>query len=225
VGLLTAERHEVFGTSRSEQDVAVGHGPHGDVRHERMSLGRRNGDRDRVRPRERRTAVGMGQTTWRRRGDDRDEARLGEAARPGAEHARRKAGLRDDEARSLRWVGEDAVADGRERDIAERPLAVPALEPVGPLDPIRPGDRVARGLQQADEPGDAGEPVTRAAGSVCGGEMADDDLGVPLREAARLERAERLVPRHEGDPKGSTSADRVSDPRRGVRLHDPHTIL
>ena len=100
VGLRAAERHEVLGTRLPEQDVAVRHGAHGDVRDERASVRRGNGDRDRVRPRERRTALGMRQAPRRRRRDDRDEARVGETPSPRAEHARRKARLRDRRARA-----------------------------------------------------------------------------------------------------------------------------
>ena len=94
VGLRAAERNEVLRTRVTEEDVAVRHRAHGDVRHERASVRRGNGDRDRVRPRERRTALGMRQAPRRRRCDDRDEACVGEAPSPRAEHARRKARLR-----------------------------------------------------------------------------------------------------------------------------------
>ena len=115
---------------------------HRHVGDDRLPVTRRDRDRERVRAGERRAAIRVRQSARRRRGQRRDEAAVGEPSRPVAEHAGREAAARDDDARALGRIGERGAHDLLEHEVAERSVAVPALEALLRLDQQRPSGRI-----------------------------------------------------------------------------------
>ena len=78
---VPAERREVVLGRAAGEHVAVGEVPHRDVGDDRAAVGRRDRDRERVRPGQLRPAVGMAEPARRGRGERGDEARLRPACR------------------------------------------------------------------------------------------------------------------------------------------------
>jgi hypothetical protein len=138
----------------------------------------------------------------RRRRDHRHEAFPGEPASPRAENARGEAPLTDNEPRAGRWIHEQGFADRIEREVPERPAAVPALEALTPLEPLGLPGGVEGGAQQSLEPGNTPEPVSMLAGGVGLHEVADDDRGIPWVEPAGLESRRSVRSEHGFDPIG-----------------------
>ncbi len=107
---------------------------------------------------ERFAPLGVRQPCRGSRRDCRAEASLGQPSHPVAEHAGRERRLGDDHARLLGRRGELRVTDRGQRQIANRPAPVPALEAGGRLDAFQPRPGIEVG--QRREPLDAGEAVT-----------------------------------------------------------------
>src|SRR5260221_5925535 len=91
VGLLAAERHELFGPSLSAQYVAMRDSAHGDVGHDRPPVTRGNRDRQRIRARQGWTSVRMWQPPRGGRSENRHEPTAGQPPRPVAECPGREA--------------------------------------------------------------------------------------------------------------------------------------
>src|SRR5206468_156393 len=120
-----------------------------------------DGNRERVRSRQLRPSGGRREAPRRRRRQGRDETALGELAHPVAEHPGREGPPRDDQPRVLRTVHERGLDDGRQGQIAERAVAVPALVLV--LVHLPPRARLRIDVREGLEPVDAREPVTGLA--------------------------------------------------------------
>ena len=181
VRLLPAEGHELLGRGVSRQHVAVGDLPHRDVSHQRAPVGARDGDRDRVRPRERRAAVRGGEPRRRRGGQGRHEPRLRKPAGPVPEDTGREAVRGDDDARPLGRRLELAANDRVERQVPERAVALPALVAGLREQPLRL--RLRAQVRQGREPVHAGEAVSRAPSRLRVQEVAGENLGRILAEA------------------------------------------
>ena len=127
VRMLAAERDELVLGRCTRENVSVRHAPHRDVTDDRPAVRARNRDRERVRPRELRTTVGMAESWGRRGGQDGDETAARQpvvpssrAPRSGSSRARRSAAPPPADPR----VG---LADRGQRQVAECAAALPAL--------------------------------------------------------------------------------------------------
>ena len=89
-----AEGDELLGLRAAGDHVAVRDGAHRDIRDERLAVARGDRDRERVRPRQRRSAAGWRQASRRGGGEDGDEPPGREVPRPAAERAGREAARR-----------------------------------------------------------------------------------------------------------------------------------
>ena len=85
--------------------------------------------------------------------------------------------------RALGRIGQLRIADRRERQVADRPLAVPALEAGLGDDP----SGASGGIEPFEprQPVDPGEAVPELAAPLCVEEVVCEHAGVPLREAER----------------------------------------
>ena len=128
MGLLAAERHEVVLGRLAREHGAVGDTTHRDVADDRAPVRARNADREWIRAGERRAAVWVRESRRGGRGQRGDQAATREPPHPVAQHPRRKAVRRNDDARPLGRVGELGIADRGQRQVAQGAVAVPALE-------------------------------------------------------------------------------------------------
>jgi hypothetical protein len=109
------------------------------------------------------------------------------------EHPGGEAALGDDHARVLRRIRELRVDDRRKRQVAERPLAAPALVARLGDEPPRLRGRVE--AWQRGEPLDAREPMTRLSAPLGVEEVVGEDVGVADAEAEPPQAVEELVGR------------------------------
>jgi hypothetical protein len=129
----------------------------------------------------------MAEAQRRGRGERGDEPALGELPRPVAENARRKGLRSDDEARVRRRRCELGLDDRRERQVAQRAPAFPALvalvreNPLGPCFGIELGER--------REPVDPRRAVAGAPAEIGVGEVVGQDPRLALAEPERAQAA------------------------------------
>jgi hypothetical protein len=174
---------------RARDHVSVGDPTHGDVRDERTSVRARHRDRERIRPGERRSAVGVREAGRRRGRQGRDEPTVGEPPHPVTEEPCREAAGGDDHPRTVRRFAELRLDDSRKREVADGAVSVPVLVPELGEDAKRLRVRVQ--ILQGAEPGDAGDAVARPAAAVGVLEVVGEETGVFVGEAERDEIVER----------------------------------
>jgi hypothetical protein len=95
--------------------------------------------------------------------------------------------VRDDEPRVLRRSGQLRLDDGRERQVAERAAALPALVALVRDDPLRPRGRVQVGERR--QPVDAREAVALLATRLGVEEVVGEDTRIALVESERPQAA------------------------------------
>ncbi len=170
---LAAERHQLVLGRAADEHVAGRDRSHRDVRDHGRAVARGNRDREGVRPCERRAAFRMGEALRRGRREGRDEPALRKPSHPVPEGTGGEATPRDDDARALGRIRKRRAHDRLEHEVAQRAVAVPALETPLRLDEQRPCARVEL---EAGEPLDADEAVARLASPLSVGEVRDQDL-------------------------------------------------
>ena len=165
----------------------------------------------------------MRQPRRRRRRQRGDEPALGEPADVPAEHPGREAVRGDDDARVLWRRRELRLRDRRQRQVAERTVAVPALVAGLGVDALRL--RVRPEVGQRLEPVDPGEAVPELPARLGIEEVGGERGGVGVGEAERRDPffRRRTPPsrpdgragaEHERDPEQRGRVDRVPTPGR-----------
>ena len=131
----------------------------------------------------------MRKATGRRRRERGYEPALGQATDPVPEDAAREAAPRDHDARALRRMVERRTHDLLEHEVAERPVAVPALEALLGLDEHGTGGRID---VDGREPLDPREAVPSLATPLRVCEVSDESVRVRRFQAERDQTPPRL---------------------------------
>ncbi len=131
----------------------------------------------------------MLEPTGRGRGEGGDEAALGQAAHPVAEHPGRERPARHDDPGPRGRIGELCLDDRVQREVAERSVAVPALVSGLGEHPQRPGGGVE--LRPALEPFEPSQAVAGATRVLGVEEVVGDHAGVLGGESERGEPPKR----------------------------------
>src|SRR6185437_13318176 len=140
----------------------------------------------------------------RRRGEHRDEPRVGEPAHVVPEHPGRERPLADDEPRMHRRALELGAHHPPEDEVPDGATTVPALEPLLALDQRRLGRRVV--ALEPLEPRDTGVAMSLLATLFRAVEVCPQLFDVALAEAERAQPAQALVGVHSTlSPRGAAT--------------------